>query len=56
MWGGEINFVKAEGPLRNLLEAGREVVCAEGLLRRDNKVPLRLCILRSKEQQPPKMV
>lgn len=27
--------MKAEGPLRNLLEVGREVVCAEGLLRRD---------------------
>lgn len=36
--------MKGEGPLGNLLEMGKERVCAEGLLRREIKVVLRLCI------------
>lgn len=36
--------MKGEGPLGNLLEMGKEMVCAEGLLRREIKVVPRLCI------------
>lgn len=32
-----MSFVKGEGPLGNLLEMGKEVACAEGLLRREVK-------------------